>query len=145
MAGSGPTEELAASDAYLSEAEGSVVSVASDGLFLDRTVFYARGGGQPGDVGVIRWDGGEVEVLDTVRRSILSPGVRVNSTAEVTDCVLFDDVDVGRGAVVRRAVIDKNVRVPPGEEIGVDVEKDRARFTISERGVVFVAKDTVFG
>lgn len=68
MAGSGPTEELAASDAYLSEAEGSVVSVASDGLFLDRTVFYARGGGQPGDVGVIRWDGGEVEVLDTVRR-----------------------------------------------------------------------------
>ena len=68
MAGSGPTEELAASDAYVSEAEGSVVSVASDGLFLDRTVFYARGGGQPGDVGVIRWDGGEVEVLDTVRR-----------------------------------------------------------------------------
>jgi misacylated tRNA(Ala) deacylase len=68
MAGSGPTEELAGRDAYLAEAEGSVVQVASDGLFLDRTVFYARGGGQPGDVGVIRWDGGEIEVLDTIRR-----------------------------------------------------------------------------
>jgi misacylated tRNA(Ala) deacylase len=68
MAESGPTEELAAGDAYLAEAEGSVLQTAPDGLFLDRTVFYARGGGQPGDVGMIRWVGGEVEVLDTIRR-----------------------------------------------------------------------------
>jgi misacylated tRNA(Ala) deacylase len=68
MAGSGRTEELAASDAYLAEAEGSVLEIAGDGLILDRTAFYARGGGQPGDVGVIRWDGGEVEVVDTIRR-----------------------------------------------------------------------------
>ncbi len=68
MAGSGPTDELAASDAYLAEAEGSVLEVAPDGLLLDRTVFYARGGGQPGDMGIIRWDDGEVEVVDTIRR-----------------------------------------------------------------------------
>ncbi len=68
MAGSGPTDELAASDAYLAEAEGSVLQVAPDGLLLDRTVFYARGGGQPGDTGIIRWDGGEIEVVDTIRR-----------------------------------------------------------------------------
>jgi misacylated tRNA(Ala) deacylase len=68
MAGSGSNEELASNDAYLAEAEGSVVQVVPDGLFLDRTVFYARGGGQPGDLGVIRWDGGEVEVVDTIRR-----------------------------------------------------------------------------
>jgi len=68
MAGSEPIEELASKDAYLAEAEGSVHQAANDGLFLDRTVFYARGGGQPGDIGVIKWDGGEVEVLDTVRR-----------------------------------------------------------------------------
>jgi misacylated tRNA(Ala) deacylase len=67
MAGSGPTEELAGRDAYLSEAEGSVLQVTPEGVFLDRTVFYARGGGQPGDVGVIRWDGGEVDVVDTIR------------------------------------------------------------------------------
>ncbi len=68
MAGSGPVEELAAQDAYLSRAEGRVLEVTDGGFFLDRTVFYARGGGQPGDVGVVCWDGGEVAVIDTIRR-----------------------------------------------------------------------------
>ncbi len=68
MAGPGPTEELAPLDSYLSHAEGRVVGVSEDGLFLDRTVFYARGGGQPGDIGSISWDGGSVEIVDTVRR-----------------------------------------------------------------------------
>ncbi|MGB8360190.1 MAG: alanyl-tRNA editing protein [Acidimicrobiia bacterium] len=68
MAGPGPTEELAPIDSYLSTAEGSVLEVLEAGLFLDRTVFYARGGGQPGDVGTISWDGGSVEVVDTIRR-----------------------------------------------------------------------------
>jgi misacylated tRNA(Ala) deacylase len=71
LAGSGPTEELASKDAYLAQAEGSVLTFADGGLFLDRTVFYARGGGQPGDIGVIRWDGGEVEVLDTIRKDAM--------------------------------------------------------------------------
>lgn len=68
MAGSGPVEELASRDAYLSEAEGNVLEVVEGGLILDRTVFYARGGGQPGDMGVVRWDGGTAEVADTIRR-----------------------------------------------------------------------------
>jgi len=68
MAGTGPIEELAATDSYLSRAEGRVLEVLDGGLFLDRTVFYARGGGQPGDIGLIRWDGGEIEVIDTIRR-----------------------------------------------------------------------------
>lgn len=68
MAESGPIIELASQDAYLATAEGNVLEVIEGGLYLDRTVFYARGGGQPGDVGVIRWDGGEVEVLDTFRK-----------------------------------------------------------------------------
>lgn len=68
MAGTGPIEELAATDSYLAHAEGRVLEVLEGGLFLDRTVFYARGGGQPGDIGLIRWDGGEVEVIDTIRR-----------------------------------------------------------------------------
>ena len=69
MADSGPVEELAPQDSYLTSAEGSVLEVAEDGLYLDRTVFYVRGGGQPGDVGTITWDGGSVDVVDTFRRS----------------------------------------------------------------------------
>jgi misacylated tRNA(Ala) deacylase len=68
MGGPGPVEEIASQDAYVSAAEGGVLEVADGGLFLDRTVFYARGGGQPGDTGIIRWDGGQVEVVDTFRR-----------------------------------------------------------------------------
>ena len=81
----------------------------------------------------------------TVRRSILSPRVRVHSFALVEDSVLFDNVHVGRNAVVRRAVVDKNVRIPDGEEIGVDLERDRQRFTVSEGGVVVIGKGTVLG
>ncbi len=80
----------------------------------------------------------------TVRHSILSLEARVNSFSEVSDSVLLDNVDVGRHAIVRRAVIDKNVRIPEGEQIGVDLERDRERFTVSEGGVVVVAKGTVF-
>lgn len=68
MSGSGPIEDLAPKDSYLSTAEGRVLEIADGGLFLDRTVFYARGGGQPGDVGTITWDGGAVEVIDTIRK-----------------------------------------------------------------------------
>jgi glucose-1-phosphate adenylyltransferase len=63
----------------------------------------------------------------------------------VEDSVLMHDVRVGRHAVVRRAILDKNVRVPEGARIGVDQEEDRLRgFTISEDGVVVIGKgDTV--
>ncbi len=61
-------DELAGKESYLDRAEGSVLEAGDGAVVLDRTVFYARGGGQPGDTGVIRWDGGEVRVTDTVRR-----------------------------------------------------------------------------
>ena len=62
-----------------------------------------------------------------VRGSILAPEVRINSFSKVEDSVLFENVDIGRNAVVRRAVIDKNVQVPDGAEIGVDLDRDRER------------------
>lgn len=61
------TEEIAARDAYVRDTRARVVDVAAEGVILDRTPFYARGGGQPGDTGVLRWDGGEAAVTDTVR------------------------------------------------------------------------------
>jgi glucose-1-phosphate adenylyltransferase len=77
----------------------------------------------------------------TVRRSILSPGVRVNSYATVDDSILFEGVDVGRHCRVRRAIIDKDVKLPPHTVLGYDSDFDRRRgFTVSEGGVVVVAK-----
>jgi misacylated tRNA(Ala) deacylase len=62
------TEQLSATDAYARSCTASVAAVDEDGIVLDRTVFYARGGGQPGDTGSIRWSGGRVAVHDTVKR-----------------------------------------------------------------------------
>ncbi len=88
--------------------------------------------------------GGVVVSGGTARRSILGPRVRLNSFSEVEDCVLFDNVEVGRHAVVHRAVIDKNVRIPENYEIGVDYKEDLERgFTISDDGIVVIAKGTV--
>jgi glucose-1-phosphate adenylyltransferase len=76
-----------------------------------------------------------------VRRSILSPNVRVNSFATVESSILFDGVNVGRHCRIRRAIIDKEVQIPPHVTIGYNSEHDRQRgFTITEQGVVVIAK-----
>ncbi|HEX5065832.1 MAG TPA: glucose-1-phosphate adenylyltransferase [Myxococcota bacterium] len=79
--------------------------------------------------------GGQLE------RSVCSHQVRVHSYAEVEECVLFPRVEVGRGARLRRCIVDKGVRVPAGEEIGFDPERDRKRFAVSEGGVVAVVRE----
>ena len=76
-----------------------------------------------------------------VRRSVISPGVRVNSYSSVEGSILLPGVQVGRRAVVRNAIVDKNVRIPEGYEIGVNPEVDEATFTISDTGIVAVAKN----
>ena len=63
------TDEIFSRDAYQASADATVTEVRDDGVVLDRTVFYARGGGQPGDTGTLRWDGGEARVADTVKAS----------------------------------------------------------------------------
>lgn len=60
-------EELFRQDAYLKQADATVTAVEDRGVRLDRSIFYPTGGGQPGDTGVLRWDGGEARIADTVK------------------------------------------------------------------------------
>ena len=76
-----------------------------------------------------------------VRDSVLSPGVRVNSWATVERSIIMHNTVIGRHAVVRDAIIDKNVVVPPRAEVGVDKEHDQARgFVVSDAGITVVGK-----
>lgn len=103
--------------------ETSRIGVATDSLVCDGVIV----------------SGGHID------RSILSPKVRINSFSTVSESILFDGVDVGRRCRLRRAIIDKNVNIPPDTEIGYDLIADRDRgFTVSEGGVVVVPSSAVF-
>ncbi len=78
-----------------------------------------------------------------VRRSVLSPGVRVEAGAQVDEAILWDGVEVGAGARIRRAVIEDGVRVPPGFKIGWDLKGDARRFPVTPGGVVVVPNNVV--
>jgi glucose-1-phosphate adenylyltransferase len=78
-----------------------------------------------------------------MERTVASFDVFVDSGAIVQGSVLMPSVRIGRGAIVRHAIIDKNVVVEPGAQIGVDLERDRGRFTVSPQGIVVVGKGSV--
>ncbi|MGZ8649134.1 MAG: glucose-1-phosphate adenylyltransferase [Solirubrobacteraceae bacterium] len=79
----------------------------------------------------------------SARRSVMSPGAHLQSYAEVEDSILMPGVQVGRRAVVRRAIVDKNVRIAEGAQIGVDPAADRERFVVSDNGIVVIGKGAV--
>ena len=79
----------------------------------------------------------------SVRRSLLFSSVHVHSYAQVEDSVILPGVDIGRHAVVRRAVIEKHCRLPEGIQIGVDPEADRRRFDVSPGGITLVVPEMI--
>lgn len=79
-----------------------------------------------------------------VERSILGPNVRVNSYSYITDSIIFNNCNIGRHSRIRRTIIDKNVSVPEGIEIGFDSESDKKRFPVSETGIVVIPKNYKF-
>ncbi len=76
-----------------------------------------------------------------VSRSLLFSSVHVHSWAKVEDSVILPGVDIGRHAVLKRCVVDKRCRIPPGMQIGVDDEADRQRFHVSPGGIVLVTPE----
>ena len=77
----------------------------------------------------------------TLSRCILSPKVRINSFSSVVDSIIMENVNVGRHSHIQKAIIDKNVDIPPYTKIGFDREEDEARgFYVSSGGVTVVPK-----
>ncbi len=73
-----------------------------------------------------------------VSGSVLGRGVRVHTGASVEDSVIFDNCDIGRRAKVKRAILDKNVKVPPGTEIGYNLDEERKKYHVTDSGIVVV-------
>ncbi len=73
-----------------------------------------------------------------VKCSVLGRSVKIHTGAHVQESVIFDNCDIGRHAKVRRAILDKNVTIPPHTEIGYNIEEDRKKYHVTESGIVVV-------
>jgi glucose-1-phosphate adenylyltransferase len=77
----------------------------------------------------------------TVRNTVISPDVRVNSYTEVDSSIIFSHVNIGRHCRIRRAIIDRDVHIPEGTIIGYDTEADRQRYFVTDSGITVVTRD----
>lgn len=129
-------EELFRQDAYIKETDATVTAVEERGVRLDRSIFYPTGGGQPGDTGLLRWDGGEAKVVDTLKAEggdvlhVLAPdaprpavGTKVHTTLDWERRHLH--MRMHTALHVMSAVIKGNVT---GGQVGVD--KSRLDFNL---------------
>lgn len=103
------------------DAESQRIGIATDSLVSDGTII----------------SGG------SINRCVLHPRVRIHSYSEVDESILMDGVVVGRHSKIRRAIIDKGVKLPPNTTIGYNLDADRQRYTVTESGIVVVPKGAV--
>ena len=82
--------------------------------------------------------GGCIVSGSTVRSSLLFSSVRVHSYCTINEAVLLPEVDVGRGAVLSRVIVDQGAHIPPGLRAGVDPEEDRKRFHVTDKGITLI-------
>src|SRR5208283_3936785 len=82
--------------------------------------------------------GGAILSGGMARGSVLGRGVRVHSNAYIEDSIIFDNCDIGRRAKIRRAILDKNVRIPEDTTIGYDLARDRELYHVTDSGIVVV-------
>ena len=154
------TERVYLDDPAAASVSATVLAAGPDGIVLDRTVFYARGGGQPGDTGILRWDGVETIVIDTVKGDngevvhqpapdalLPSPGTRVEAsidwqrrhalmrmhTAMHLLCSLIKGAAVTGGSVgVEKSRLDFDLPVPPKKE---DIEAQLNALIVADHPV----------
>jgi misacylated tRNA(Ala) deacylase len=132
----GMVEELFRQDSYLKEADAVVTALQERGVRLDRTNFYPTGGGQPGDTGLLRWDGGEAAIVDTLKADggdvlhVLAPeaprpaiGIRVRAVLDWDR--RYRHMRMHSALHVMSAVIKGNVT---GGQVGAD--KSRLDFNL---------------
>ena len=82
--------------------------------------------------------GGCIVSGSSVRNSLLFSNVRVHSFCQIDEAVILPEVEVGRGAELRRVVVDQGCRIPPGLKAGFDIEEDRRRFFVTEKGITLI-------
>jgi glucose-1-phosphate adenylyltransferase len=75
-----------------------------------------------------------------VSDSVLGRNIKINSFSEVTESILFDKVEIGRNCKIKRAIIDKHVKIPPKTTIGYDLEKDRKFYHVTDSGIVVIPR-----
>jgi misacylated tRNA(Ala) deacylase len=133
-------EELFRQDAYLKQADAIVTAVEDRGVRLDRSIFYPTGGGQPGDTGVLRWDGGEAKIVDTVKADgndvllVLAPDAPKPAVGTPVRCELdwerrYKHMRMHTALHVMSAVIKGNVT-------GGQVNADKSRLDFNLEGEV---------
>jgi misacylated tRNA(Ala) deacylase len=133
-------EELFRQDAYLKQADATVTAVEDRGVRLDRSIFYPTGGGQPGDTGMLRWDGGEARIADTVKADgndvllVLSPDAPKPAVGTAVRCELdwerrYKHMRMHTALHVMSAVIKGNVT-------GGQVNADKSRLDFNLEGEV---------
>ena len=76
----------------------------------------------------------------TVRRSLLFSNVRVNSYSTVEDSVILPNCDIGRHSLLKKVIVDENVRIPEGFVVGLNAREDMKHFHVSENGVTLVTQ-----
>jgi glucose-1-phosphate adenylyltransferase len=82
--------------------------------------------------------GGCIVSGSTIRNSLLFSRVRVHSFCTINEAVLLPEVEVGRGAMLSRVVVDQGCRIPPGLRAGIDLEEDRKRFHVTDKGITLI-------
>jgi len=105
-------------------------------IALDEHIAGNQGGGPEGSI----ISGGCIIKGAKVTRSLLSPDVRIENSAIIEEAILLDGVRVGEHAKIKKAIIDKGSKIPPGMQIGYDLKEDTKQFTVTESGIVVVPK-----